>query len=60
MYKPRYGVLVSQQRKTDAKRLAQPEYVDISNESGVLLLQIVVNYYDSNKGRGRFSVVGWF
>jgi hypothetical protein len=47
MYKPRYGVLVSQQRKTDAKRLAQPEYVDISNESGVLLLQIVVNYYDS-------------
>lgn len=47
MYKPRYGVLVSQQRKTDAGRPALPEYVDIRDERGVLLLQIMVKYYDS-------------
>lgn len=47
MYQSRYGVLVSQQRKTDAERPAQPEHVDIRTESGVLLLQILVNHYDS-------------
>jgi len=47
MYKSRYIVLASQRRKDDAGRPNEEESRNVSDERGLLLMQILVRYYDS-------------